>query len=147
MWICIFRGYCCAAVICFCRLSVLIDLGQTRYFFLQGRSHWWLLLSVMQCFKYLQLERNCLNRAEAGNKSRLENIGPVQTGGEEFVFASSRELLLLIYQLSFRQKYGYSVPVTGPRVSVRRLVQSPSSLWLNLYKMEGRMCAAVGDLT
>lgn len=36
----------------------------------------------MQWFKYLQLEINCLNRAEAGNKSRLENIGPVETGTE-----------------------------------------------------------------
>lgn len=48
--------------------------------------------SVMQCFKYLQLERNCLNKAEAGNKSRLENIGPVETERGELIFASFSEI-------------------------------------------------------
>lgn len=47
---------------------------------------------VMQYFKCLQLERNCLNRAEAGSKSRLENRGPVEIGRREFIFASSSEI-------------------------------------------------------
>lgn len=49
-------------------------------------------MSVMECFKYLQLERNCLNRTESGNKSRLENIGPVETGRGDFVFIGSSEI-------------------------------------------------------
>lgn len=51
-----------------------------------------LFLSVMQCFKYLQLERNCLNRAESGNKSRLENTDPVETGRGDFIFVGSSEI-------------------------------------------------------
>lgn len=46
----------------------------------------------MQWFKCLQLEINCLDRAEAGNKSRLENTGIVETGKGEFIFTSSSEI-------------------------------------------------------
>lgn len=54
--------------------------------------HKLLFLSVMQCFKYLQLERNCLSRGESGKKSKLENIDPVETGRGDFIFVGYNEI-------------------------------------------------------
>lgn len=63
-----------------------------------------------------------LNRAEAGSKSKLENIGPVEPGRGEFIFGSSNGIASEVLSSS-RQKYCcYSVPVKRPHFSVWRLV-------------------------
>lgn len=73
-----------------------MSIGQTQGMFSSSRKllmlQKLLFLSVMQCFKYLQLDRRCLNRAESGNKSRLENVGPVETGRGDFIFVGSSEI-------------------------------------------------------
>lgn len=104
----------------------LMAIGQTQGMFSSSRKllmlQKLLFLSVMQCFKYLQLDRSCLNRAESGSKSRLENVGPVETGRGDFIFVSSSEISFWIYLSNSWQKCCYSVSSCRTTFWVWRLV-------------------------
>lgn len=145
MWICIFGGVAALLWLVSAVSHVLTSVGQTGYFFLQGKSYWWPFLSVMQCFRYWELEEGWSWEQIKAGKHR--SCG---TGGEEFI--NSLELAKIFWIYEFQAKI--LLQRSSHRATCFRLETVSTSgrvtkffMVNNLYKMKGKMCGMVGDLT